>query len=203
MLSVDDQVLYCDTDSIFVLGKQDFSWYDEQITRKLRESCEVNGLNFEDTRPKDNDGTERPLGVFTREADCTEFITLGAKRYVERRVLNKKIKGADGKLHLTVSGINKEAVDMLEDNIENFRDGFDFDKDADCVKKRLAVYINEQPIVMYPDGYVSKIQYGINMRRTGYNLTMTDEYMNLINYFKYYLTKGSDSFQVSRRGWFV
>lgn len=196
ILSVDDKVLYCDTDSIFVLGEQDFSWYDEQVTRKLKESCEVNGLNFEDTRPKDRKGIERPLGIFTSEDECTEFITLGAKRYVERRK-------SDGQLHLTVSGINKEAVDLLEDKIENFRDGFDFDKDADCVKKRLAVYVNSQPVVEYPDGYVSRIQYGINMRRTGYNLTMTDEYMNLINYFKYYLTRGSESFQVSRRGWFV
>lgn len=196
IIKEDHDILYCDTDSIFVLGTKDFSWYDQEITEKLRISCEKNGLDYQATRPKDKKGIERPLGIFTAEDECTEFITLGAKRYVERRK-------RDGKLHLTVSGINKEAVELLDNNIDNFRNGFDFDKDADCVKKRLATYINAQPITVYPDGYISTIQFGINMRRTGYNLTMTDEYMNLINYFKYYLSRGSDSFQVSRRGWFV
>ena len=193
--SVDDEMLYCDTDSIFVLGEHDFSWYDNEVTEKLKVSCEVNKLNFEDTRPKDKHGIERPLGIFTAEDNCTEFITLGAKRYVERRE-------KDGKLHLTVSGINKEAVELLDDDIDNFVENFNFDKDADCVKKRLATYINKQPIVTYPDGYVSSIQYGINLRRIGYVLTMTDEYKNLINYFTNYLSDGNSMFMVSKRGWF-
>ena len=37
------------------------------------------------------------------------------------------------------------------------------------------------PSVKYPDGYVSTYKQGINMRRTGYLLTMTDEYKELIN----------------------
>ena len=194
--SVDEDLLYCDTDSIFVLGEHDFSWYDEEITEKLRKSCEDNGLDFEDTRPKDRKGIERPLGIFTAEDNCTEFITLGAKRYVERRE-------SDGKLHLTVSGINKEAVALLEDDIENFEDEFDFDKDAECVNKRLATYINRQPVVKYPDGFVSDIQFGINLRRTGYKLTMTDEYKELINYIDHYLSDANDQFLVSKRGWFT
>jgi hypothetical protein len=193
---VDEELLYCDTDSIFVLGKHDFTWYDNEVTEKLRKSCEVNKLNFEDTRPKDKHGKERPLGIFTREDDCTQFITLGAKRYVERRK-------TDGKLHLTVSGINKEAVALLDDEIANFEENFDFDKDADCVRKRLATYIDSQPVVKYPDGYVSNINYGINMRRTGYKLTMTDEYKNLINYFLHYGENYTEQVLVSKRGWFA
>jgi len=195
IISVDEDCLYCDTDSIFVLGEQDFSWYDKEVTEKIKKSCEYNGLNFEDTRPIDKHGIERPLGIFTPENECSEFITLGAKRYVERR---KK----DGKLHLTVSGINKDAVELLDDDINNFEEDFDFDKDADCVKKRLSTYVNKQPIVKYPDGYVSNIQYGINLRRTGYKLTMTDEYKNLIGYMEHYMTDFGDQFQVSKRGWF-
>ena len=193
--SVDDDLIYCDTDSIFVIGEHDFSWYDNEVTAKLKKSCEINGLNFEDTRPKDKHGVERPLGIFTAEDNCTEFITLGAKRYVERRE-------SDGELHLTVSGINKEAVALLDDDIDNFVENFNFDKDADCVKKRLATYINKQPIIKYPDGYISRVQYGINLRRIGYVLTMTDEYKNLINYFTNYLSDGNNMFMVSKRGWF-
>lgn len=171
----DEDMIYCDTDSIFVEGDYDFSWYNEWITNKLREACEHNGLDFDKTRPKTPKGVEKSLGIFSREDNCTEFITLGAKRYVERRE-------SDGKLHLTVSGINKGAVELLHDDIDNFKDGLEFDKDADCVTKRLATYVIDMPSITWPDGYHSTCKYGINLRRTGYKLTMTDEYKLLIDY---------------------
>ena len=62
----------------------------------------------------------------------------------------------------SVRRFNKEAVALLNDNIENFRDGFNFDKDADCVTKRLCTYINDMPDVVWHDGYVSTYRKGIN-----------------------------------------
>ena len=170
----DIDVIYCDTDSIFVRGNKDFTWYNEEITNKLKKACEEMKLDYEKTKPKTIKGKEKPLGIFTKEEDCKEFITLGAKRYVERR--------NDNKLYLTVSGINKQAVELLKDNIENFKDGFNFDKDEDCVTKRLCTYIYDMPEVKYNDGYISKLKKGINLRRTGYLLSMTDEYKKLIEY---------------------
>lgn len=196
LLYVDDEALYCDTDSIFVLGRHDFTWYNEEITNKLQKACNECGLDYEATHPKDKHGNEHQLGIFDKEDDCIEFITLGAKRYVERRASDKK-------LHLTVSGINKGAVALLNDDIENFAEDFDFDKDSDYVTKKLATYISEQPIVRYPDGYVSMYNYGINLRRTGYKLTMTDEYKALINYDKIIESEETDQFIVSNRGWFA
>lgn len=175
MLSCDDDVIYCDTDSIFVHGHHNFDWYNKEIEIKMKNVCDYYGLDIEKTRPKTPKGIEKPLGVFASEDVCKEFITLGAKRYVERR---KK----DNKLHLTVSGINKEAVALLKNDIENFTDGFDFNKDADCVKKQLATYVYDMPEVKYPDGYISTYKEGINLRRIGYLLTMTDEYKALIQY---------------------
>ena len=174
----DHDVLYCDTDSIFVRGKQDFSWYNNEITEKLRKACEIRELDFEKTRPYTPKGKQKPLGVFDKEDDCSQFKTLGAKRYVERRV-------SDNKLHLTVSGINKGAVDLLNDDINNFADGFDFNKDADCVTKKLLTYLDDIPDCIYPDGYKSTYRHGINMRNAGYVLSMTDEYKNLIHYMEY------------------
>ena len=174
----DHDVLYCDTDSIFVRGKQDFSWYNDEITEKLRKACEIRELDFEKTRPYTPKGKQKPLGVFDKEDDCSQFKTLGAKRYVERRV-------SDNKLHLTVSGINKGAVDLLNDDINNFADGFDFNKDADCVTKKLLTYLDDIPDCVYPDGYKSTYKHGINMRNAGYVLSMTDEYKNLIHYMEY------------------
>lgn len=174
----DHDVLYCDTDSIFVRGKQDFSWYNDEITEKLRKACEIREIDFEKTRPYTPKGKQKPLGVFDKEDDCSQFKTLGAKRYVERRV-------SDNKLHLTVSGINKGAVDLLNDDINNFADGFDFNKDADCVTKKLLTYLDDIPDCVYPDGYKSTYKHGINMRNAGYVLSMTDEYKNLIHYMEY------------------
>lgn len=171
----DFNVLYCDTDSIFLLGDVDFTWYNNEVDEKMKRACEVQGLDFEKTRPRTPKGKAKPLGRFEPEDDCCEFVTLGAKRYVERRI-------NDRKLHLTVSGINKEAVALLNDDIDNFADGFNFDKDADCVRKQLATYVTDMPEVRWPDGYVSHYKEGINMRRTGYLLSLTDEYKNLINY---------------------
>lgn len=170
--SCDSDVIYCDTDSIFVRGKQDFTWYNEEVTKKLKIACDIMKLDFNKTKPKTPKGKEKPLGIFTQEDSCIQFITLGAKRYVERR--------EDNKLYLTVSGINKEAVALLNDDIENFEDGFNFDKDADCVTKKLCTYLTDMPVTVWEDGYVSTYKYGINLRRTGYLLSMTDEYTTLL-----------------------
>lgn len=173
----DEDVIYCDTDSIFVRGEKDFSWYNKEITEKLKTACEVQELDFLKTRPKTRKGKEKPLGIFDKEDDCIEFITLGAKRYVERRK-------SDGKLHLTVSGINKEAVALLNNDIRNFKDEFNFDKDADCVHKQLCTYCDDMPNVLFEDGFLSTYKHGINLRRTGYLLTIADDYKKLINYLE-------------------
>lgn len=179
--SCDHDMIYCDTDSIFVLGKHDFSWYNKKITEKIKKACKEQNIDFNKTRPKTPKGKEAPLGIFTQENPCKAFITLGAKRYLERRL-------EDNKLYMTISGINKEAVKLLNNDMYNFKDGFEFDKDDDSVTKRLATYIEDMPITIWDDGYVSTYKYGINLRRTGYKLSMTDEYKNLISYMEFDLT---------------
>ena len=146
------------------------------LTEKIRKMCDLYDIDFERTRPKKKNGKQAPLGIFDKEDDCTEFITLGAKRYVERRA-------TDGRLHLTVAGINKGSVELLHNDISNFKDGFNFDKDKKPVHKQLITYVTDMPSVIYPDGYRSTYTHGINMRRTGYLLSMTDEYKSLIKYF--------------------
>lgn len=177
MESCDHDVIYVDTDSIFVVGEKDFTWYNDMVTEKLRKSCEDTGIDFALTRPKTIKGKEKPLGIFDREDDCIEFITLGAKRYCERRA-------GDKALHLTISGINKGAVAMLQNDMSNFKDGFIFDKDDPSVTKKMHTYITEQPKVKFDDGYVSTYTHGINLRRAGYTLGVTDDYKSLIHYFE-------------------
>lgn len=185
--SVDYDVLYCDTDSIFVRGKQDFSWYNEEITNKIMLACINNNLDFNKTKPKTPKGKEKPLGVFEQEEPCCQFRTLGAKRYIERRV-------KDNKLYMTVSGIDKSAVELLDDDIEKFADGFNFDKDADCITKKLCTYLIDMPACTYPDGYISTYKYGINLRRNGYLLSLTDEYSTLLKLTHFNLGDISEKF---------
>lgn len=185
--SVDYDVLYCDTDSIFVRGKQDFSWYNDEITRKIMTACINNNLDFNKTKPKTPKGKEKPLGIFEQEEPCCQFRTLGAKRYIERRI-------SDGKLHMTVSGIDKTAVELLDDDIDKFSDGFNFDKDADCITKKLCTYLTDIPMCTYPDGYINTYKYGINLRRNGYLLSLTDEYTTLLKLMNFNLGDISDKF---------
>lgn len=171
-----NNVLYCDTDSIFYTGYQDFSWYNDMIDEKLRIACEEGGLDFNKTRPLDPQGIEHPLGHFEEEDETIiEFKTLGAKRYCTRLA-------EDNKLHITIAGINKGAAACLNDNIDNFTDGFKFDKDDENVHKLLHTYTDAQPVVVFPDGYEMHQQYGINMRPVGYKLEINDEYKKLIDF---------------------
>ena len=207
LLTCDEDVVYCDTDSLKIRKDMNFDWYNEKIDEKMRKACAAHKIDFQKTRPKDPNGVEHPLGRFEREADWLEFKTLGAKRYCYR-------SAKDGKLHLTVSGINKEAVICLNDDIENFNEDTVFDKDKkqpkldkngnpevdetgaiiyEGVEKKYSVYISNQPHVLWNEGeydeYESDCVFGINMRPTGYSMSITDEYLMLMmlddtNYLK-------------------
>ena len=89
---------------------------------------------------------------------------------------------------------------MLNDNINDFADGFNFDKDDPSVTKKLCTYLDNIPIVTYPDGYMSHYKRGINLRNAGYLLSITDEYKNLIKYLQYDVTDLPESFINHLRG---
>lgn len=169
----DKNVLYCDTDSAFLNIKLDLTEYNENQKRRLEKVCMERGLDVEKTRPRNKKGKQSFLGVFTVEESFTQFRTLGAKRYVERWK-------SDGKLHLTVAGINKEAVSCLNDDIENFKDGLVFDKDEKDVTKLLHTYIDSMPEIVFPDGYVSTQKRGVNLRPNGYKLKVDASYDDLL-----------------------
>lgn len=175
--SVDSRMMYADTDSVFVLGHCDFSWYNIEITNKLKVMCDKLGIDFNRTKPKTIKGVEKPLGIFDKESDIKEFKTLGAKRYVERRL--------DNKLYLTVSGVPKEAVADLENNTDNFCLYFIFDKDSDKYDKhkKLHTYNDNQSEMIFSDGYHMKYTHGIALRNTSYAITMSDDYLHVLERF--------------------
>lgn len=173
IIPYDKHVIYADTDSIFTNIAIDFTEYNNSINERIENVCRERGLDLEKTRPISKKGVRSYLGNLTTEEEWTEFRTLGAKRYVERWK-------CDSKLHLTVAGINKEAVTCLKDDIENFRDGLIFDKDDEDVSKLLHTYIDYIPDITFPDGYVSHQRRGVNLRPNGYKLKLDPTFDDII-----------------------
>lgn len=173
IIPYDKHVIYADTDSIFTDIALDVSAYNKTIDERLKKVCDIRGLDFEKTRPySKKKGYKTPLGQLTIEPEWTEFKTLGAKKYCERW---KK----DGHLHLTISGVSKDAVSLLKDDIANFRDGFVFDKDEPDVHKLMHTYFDSQPDITFPDGYVSHQRRGVNLRPNGYRLSLDASFDDL------------------------
>lgn len=188
----DKDMIYTDTDSLFYTGDYDFTWFNEDITERLKEACKHNKLDFELTRPLDPKGKAHPLGILESEEDCEAFRTLGAKKYVEER---------DKKLYLTVAGVNKGAVDCLK-SLKDFHDGFVFDKDHPAVRKLEHTYLSSMRPVIWPGGYYSEFTHGINMRPTGYELSKPNVYKDALQVMETGVISFSEYFLQKRRGKF-
>ena len=116
--------IYSDTDSVKAVNVDRHRAYIEEYNRriisKLERACKYHGIDPAVIRPKTIDGREKPLGVWDFEGTYTRFKTLGAKRYMTEQ---------DGKISITVSGVNKrQAVPYLLDTygarvFEAFADG--------------------------------------------------------------------------------
>ena len=152
--------------------------------------CAVRNIDFERTRPKDKNGKPHPLGVLEYEETAQRFRSLGAKKYVEER---------GGKLYMTVSGVNKSAVSALNGSIDNFADGFVFDKDWPDMHKSEITYIDDMAPITFPDGYRSELKHGINMRPTGYQLSVPTVYGNMEKVLNSYLNP-TDQMIIRKRG---
>lgn len=159
----DRNCMYSDTDSAFLNKKIDILKYNDSIEKIMMEVCKARGLDPELIRPKNCKGEKQVLGALSREPEFSEFRTLGSKRYCER-------SRETGELSITISGINKEAVECLKNDINNFRDGTVFDKDSKEVSKLLHTYVERMPVITFPDGYVSHQRRGVNLRPNGYRL---------------------------------
>lgn len=165
--SIDSDLVYTDTDSLFYLNEHSWDWFNQDATERLERMCLVRGIDFDRTRPKDKNGIAHPLGVLEFEETCDRFKSCGAKKYVEER---------GGSLYMTISGVSKKAVSALDGDINNFRDGFVFDKDHPNMHKSEVTYIDNMPDAVYPDGYVSHLKHGVNMRPTSYELSTPNVY---------------------------
>ena len=181
-VGLDKGVLYYDTDSIKAPYSKAATMAVEKSNRefmdKLREMCQMDDINIEDTCPLDPKGKPHQIGLWENESGTedgcsySEFITLGAKRYAHR---DKE----DGVLNITVSGVKaKSGRRALEDDIYNFRDNMTFGYE-ECGK--MTSYYNDcQPVFTFTDKdgneYTSTQEHGIILQPTTYHMGIDDVY---------------------------
>lgn len=176
ILKLDEDVIYCDTDSVKYLHDHDadFDAYNAEIAGKLHAACAAHGIDPALLSPADTHGIKHPLGVFDVEPDYTSFVTLGAKKYADTH--------ADGKIEITISGVSKRGASALK-SLKDFKKGFRFDY-AHSGKKILTYNDDQQPIeVTDIQGHNSVIwqQYGINLMPTEYTIGLSEDYERYIN----------------------
>lgn len=164
-----DRMVYCDTDSVKVIGDIDLS----EINKKRRKVAERMGAVADDRK-----GKKHPVGVFEDEGKYDRFITLGAKRYAYEK------QEKHGYLHITVSGVSKKvnpktdttyAAEELE-KLENFQEGFIWRESAGT----LSVYNDKDDFVYHAPGGDVHITPNVAILPNTYELGLSKDYKKLI-----------------------
>lgn len=155
-----DRFVYCDTDSVKTIGTVDMTAFNDEMRKRSQE----NGGYAEDTS-----GRVHYLGLFEDETvnGYEAFVTLGAKKYAYVE---------NGKLHITIAGVNKKegAVELAD--IRNFREGFIF-RDAGGTE---SVYNDAINYDYFVDGRWIKVTDNIVIRPSTYELGITEDYRRIL-----------------------
>ena len=113
-----DRIVYCDTDSVKVIGDIDISKLNNKLMQKA-----IQSKAYAD----DMNGVRHYIGIFESDGHYDQFITQGAKRYAY---------SSDGKIGITVAGVSKKineetgisfAVEELK-TLDRFRVGMRWKK---------------------------------------------------------------------------
>ena len=178
-----DDVLYVDTDSVKMFRSPEcqrvFDTYNSWVLDMHKVIAENLGIDPEDLSPVDPEGIARPIGIYAEDGQCSQFRMLGSKKYIYR--------DADtGKLKMTLAGVPKDAVELLDDDIGNFREGFIFGckkmheavQAGKCkAEKLIPYYLNDIPSVTFPDGYINRDRFGVCLMPSPYYLrSAQDDY---------------------------
>ena len=159
--------IYCDTDSIFFCDETNLKNFDK-LNEELKNIAIKNDAYF-----IDDNGEGHYLGVYELDKECTQFISLGAKKYCYRDAHDKK-------LHLTLAGVSKKGVKELKNQIRNFHEGFIFVNSAG-LKAKYNDHVDE---VVEIDGHKQRITSNVYLEETTYEIGLTDDYEKCIQIAK-------------------
>lgn len=187
ILEFGDDYIYSDTDSIKAINIENHMQYIKNYNRHcrilLKEAMEYHKLPLDLCHPKTKSGEEKWLGEWDFEGyyDKNGFKTLGCKRYMTLK---------DGKLSITVSGLNKKvAVPYLLNKYKTIAGCFDaFDDElkipAGSTGKLTHTYIDEEISGYIKDykghrGYFEELSY-IHLEDQEYSLSITQTFKDFI-----------------------
>ena len=169
-----DRIVYCDTDSVKVVGDININILNEKLMRKA-----IQSKAYAD----DMNGKRHYIGIFESDGHYDEFITQGAKRYAY---------SVNGKIGITVAGVSKKinedtgisfAVEELK-TLDRFRVGMIWRKAGGTI----SVY-NDNDDINYVDPKTgNKIHIGKNVAivPSTYEMTYSKDYRLLLNEIQLY-----------------
>lgn len=181
---IDKDSAYYDTDSDKIKNYKKYLPIIEQINKEnlqaIEKVCEYYDIPIERFTPTDIKGKKHTLGLLEFEGEYEEFKTLGAKKYVYRE---------NGELHMTLSGVRKSAVTLLNNDINNFKNGFEFDYSINKLNMIYRDGKNKQEPFTFTDKdgkeyHCSDIEFSVVAQPTTYTLGITKEYEQLLEFIE-------------------
>lgn len=166
---VGDNFVYCDTDSVKFLVRDDYKRIVariEEYNQGLKE-LSISNKGYAD----DKKGITHYLGVYEYEETYKQFKTLGAKKYAYTR--------QDGTFKITIAGVPKKAGAREMGTIENFNVGFVFRNSG----KLESVYNDSDYGTYYTDDsseHRIEIRSNVVLQESTYEIGLSLEYMYLL-----------------------
>lgn len=166
---VGDNFVYCDTDSVKFLVRDDYKRIVariEEYNQGLKE-LSISNKGYAD----DKKGITHYLGVYEYEETYKQFKTLGAKKYAYIK--------QDGTFKITIAGVPKKAGAREMGTIENFNVGFVFRNSG----KLESVYNDSDYGTYYTDDsseHRIEIRSNVVLRESTYEIGLSLEYMYLL-----------------------
>lgn len=161
--------IYCDTDSVKYIGEINLKKYNQQRVRDSKKNSAF---------ATDERGNVHYMGVFENEINNPDnpsdpsaynrFKTLGAKKYVYE---------SNGKLHITIAGVNKKTGAEELGCIENFKEGFVFYQAGGTE----SIFNDDVQIRIGHDGKVFEIRDNIAILPSMYTIGLTAEYKAILD----------------------
>lgn len=188
ILSMQNDYIYSDTDSIKFQNINNHTWYinkyNAMVEQKLKAMCQHYNIPFKELKPKTIKGKEKLIGVWDYEGCYKYFKTLGAKRYIYYT----------DSLHITIAGLGKNEGGKYLKNlnggkIEKMFSAFSNDLyiPADYTGKKTHTYlddISEIDVLDYTGNKARIIsKSGVHLEPCEFTLSMSEQYEYFLEQF--------------------